>query len=310
MTKILAFTASPFDTNRLRVDKEIKQIKESINDPLIYNFKLEHCAAAYLQQIPIFIAKEKPDIVHFSGHGDKRGRLIFNDLNDDSSPASLDSIENIFKYLSNDIKCVFLNSCYSNEQAKRIAKHIPFVIGNKQPINDEMAILFSRTFYEMLSRQKSIKTSFNIAKSVISTKRDTEPVLLAKNRKDLKLFNPPYLIAWFEQKKDGRLIKNKNNEYSINIDLKNLHNGITEVMLNFKDKTFKKKYRYNNYRVYNNSIDAYTSTYGDVRIRVIYWIENSAYGFKTTLYEALINNYKDKKVNKAIKEAIETIKNN
>ena len=54
-----------------------------------------------------------------------------------------DALSKIFELLSGKVSLVFLNACYSEEQAKAISKHIDFVIGMSKAISDEAARKFA-----------------------------------------------------------------------------------------------------------------------------------------------------------------------
>ena len=83
------------------------------------------------------------------------------------------------------VNCVILNACYSETQAKTIAKHIPFVIGMNQAIGDEAAIAFSVGFYKALGAGRSVKEAYEFACVEIQLEGIPEyltPVLLERER--------------------------------------------------------------------------------------------------------------------------------
>ena len=42
----------------------------------------------------------------------------------------------LFEIFQDSVECVFLNACYSAEQAEAISQHIPYVIGMKQDLGN------------------------------------------------------------------------------------------------------------------------------------------------------------------------------
>ena len=63
---------------------------------------------------------ESPAIVHFSGHGDIDGIAIEDSLGN-AKLIDTSAIGNLFELFSENIKCVVLNSCYSESQAMEIS---------------------------------------------------------------------------------------------------------------------------------------------------------------------------------------------
>ena len=85
--------------------------------------------------------------------------------------------------MASQVSCVVLNACYSETQAKSIAKHIPFVIGMNQAIGDNAAIAFSVGFYKALGAGRSVKDAYEFACVEIQLEGIPEylnPILLEK----------------------------------------------------------------------------------------------------------------------------------
>ena len=62
----------------------------------------------------------------------------------------------LFEQFANQVDCVLLNACYSENQAKAIGKYIKHVIGMHQSIGDKAAIAFcSRVLSSIRSRAYS-----------------------------------------------------------------------------------------------------------------------------------------------------------
>jgi hypothetical protein len=79
-----------------------------------------------------------------------------------SRPVSARALSTLFSVLRDNIKCVVLNACYSEEQAKAIAEHIDCVIGMSQAIGDRSAIAFATAFYQALGYGRDVKTAFDL----------------------------------------------------------------------------------------------------------------------------------------------------
>ncbi|MCB9352247.1 MAG: hypothetical protein H6573_32855 [Lewinellaceae bacterium] len=68
--------------------------------------------------------------------------------NNESEPIPPDALATLFKLISDRVECVVLNACYADSQAKIIAQYIDYVIGMKNRISDDAAILFLLDFIE------------------------------------------------------------------------------------------------------------------------------------------------------------------
>ena len=75
---------------------------------------------------------------------------------------NLEAIAALFEHFSRQVNCVLLNACYSEEQAKSIAKHIQYVVGMNNEIDDESAIAFAVGFYQALGAEQSIEDAYKL----------------------------------------------------------------------------------------------------------------------------------------------------
>ncbi|MBR8839572.1 MAG: AAA-like domain-containing protein [Stigonema ocellatum SAG 48.90 = DSM 106950] len=164
MQKILVLAAIP---QGLRLDKEIRDIVEAIRRGVRRDlFKIEVRTAVRPQDIRRAIAEERPQIVHFCGHGQEDGSLVLEDDGGNHKPVSSLGLAALFKLHTDYVKCVLLNACYSALPAEAISQHINYVIGMNQPIGDKAAIVFAVGFYDGLGyenpeSQKVIQRAFD-----------------------------------------------------------------------------------------------------------------------------------------------------
>jgi hypothetical protein len=75
-----------------------------------------------------------PTIVHFSGHGTVGGALCFEDDLGQALPVRPNALAALFEQFAPAIKCVVLNACYSEEQARVISNHVDYVIGMSEAV--------------------------------------------------------------------------------------------------------------------------------------------------------------------------------
>lgn len=137
------------------------------------------------------LLRYQPHIVHFSGHGSDEGEIILQDQWGDSRAVSERALSKLFSALRDNIRCVVLNACYSEKQAKAIAEHIDSVIGMKKPIGDRAAISFTSSFYQALAYGRDVSTAFDLGCVQIDLEKLQEqdiPVLLSLKTDPKKLF--------------------------------------------------------------------------------------------------------------------------
>jgi hypothetical protein len=166
-TKILFLAANPVATPKLQLKEEMEKIQANLKSAKESDdLELKHKAAVSMEILMQALLDEPPEIVHFSGHGVEQG--IF--LQDEKGfqkiiPGKV--LERLFKEFKDKIKCVILNACYTEPQARAIKSVIPIVIGMKEELEDEAAIAFSTGFYKAIGAGKNIPAAFNMGLAAI-----------------------------------------------------------------------------------------------------------------------------------------------
>jgi hypothetical protein len=162
--KILFLTADPSDAARLRLGQELREIREKLQlSKHRDRFSLDSRESVRREDITQAIFDVEPQIVHFSGHGMSTGELCFENILGETQPVQPDALASLFELLARQVKCVVLNACYSEIQAKAISEHIPFVIGMSQAIGDKAAIAFAVGFYKALGAGYSCEDAYKFA---------------------------------------------------------------------------------------------------------------------------------------------------
>ena len=179
--KILFLAANPRATSQLRLDEEIREIKAKIHQSNERSFiEIESSWAVRPDDVIQQLNALKPDIVHFSGHGDSSGNIVLNDENGNPKHISPKAIKHLFTTIKKNIKLVFLNLCNSQIQADALIDVIDTVIGMKKPITDGAAITFAASFYRALGYGESIKMAYQQGITAIlldGSDEDETPVL-------------------------------------------------------------------------------------------------------------------------------------
>jgi hypothetical protein len=166
--KILVLSSNPTNTSRLQLDKEIREIDESLRRANKRSeFKIDQRQAVRAEDLRRALLDVEPNIVHFSGHGTEIAGIVLEDEHGYARLVSIEALASLFKLCATHVECVFLNACYSATQADAIAEHIDYVIGMNQAIGDAAAIKFSMGFYDALGAGKSIETAFEFGCNAI-----------------------------------------------------------------------------------------------------------------------------------------------
>ncbi|MBW4445939.1 MAG: CHAT domain-containing protein [Spirirestis rafaelensis WJT71-NPBG6] len=166
--KILVLSANPKGTKQLRLNEEIREIKEGLQRARQRDrFDIESAQAVRPRDIYRSILDHKPQIVHFSGHGAGEEGLIFEDNTGQQKLVDATALAGLFELFADKVKCVLLNACYSQIQAKAIAQHIDYVIGMSQEIDDKAAIDFAVGFYDALGAGEDVQFAYKLGCSAI-----------------------------------------------------------------------------------------------------------------------------------------------
>ena len=180
---ILFLAANPKDTPLLRLDEEVRSIDLALRQAEFRDlFDIKQHRAVRVADLQGYLLRHKPDIVHFSGHGSPSSEIILEDINGQSHPVVPRALSQIFSILKDNIRCVVLNACYSEQQAQAIAQHIECVVGMSKAIGDTSAISFAAAFYQALGYGRSVKTAFDLGCAQIDLENLEEqdiPTLLA-----------------------------------------------------------------------------------------------------------------------------------
>lgn len=186
VNKILILAANPQGVSKLRLDEELRDIEEGLlRGKKREQFLIKSALAVRHRDIHRQIMDFEPQIVHFSGHGAGEDGLVFEDLTGGVKLVDGEALAGLFELFADHVKCVLLNACYSEIQAKAIAQHIDYVIGMSQAIGDKAAIEFAVAFYDALVAGKSVEFAHKLGCRVIRTAGIPEsltPKLLTKNQ--------------------------------------------------------------------------------------------------------------------------------
>lgn len=161
--RILFLGANPSDTTRLSLDREVREIDlRLLASEHRDTFRIEQSWAVRAADLQACLLRHRPTIVHFSGHGNSAGELLFEDETGTTTAVTPIALRNLFRILRKDIRCVLLNACFSEPQARAIAEHIDCVIGMTTAVEDRSAVAFAGAFYQALGFGEDVHTAFDL----------------------------------------------------------------------------------------------------------------------------------------------------
>lgn len=194
---VLFFAANPQNLTQLRLDEEIREITNRIRlSEYRDSVKLISKWAVRPSDLMQALNEHKPHIIHFSGHGSNNDEIVF--MGDDGKQklVSKRAIVELMKAMTDNIKLVLFNTCYSSSQAEEVVEYIDAAIGMNTAIGDNAARVFAAQFYSAIGFGKSIQAAFNQAKAALlleDIKEENTPELFVKeefNGEELILVMP------------------------------------------------------------------------------------------------------------------------
>ncbi|MCX7594257.1 MAG: TIR domain-containing protein [Fischerella sp.] len=198
--KILVLAANPKGTSPLRLSEELREIKDGLRRAKAGNlFLIESSEAVRYRDIHRSMLDVEPEIIHFSGHGAKEEGLVFEDEIGRAKPVDAEALAGLFELFADRVKCVVLNACYSEIQARAIAQHIDYVIGMSQAIGDRAAIEFAVGFYDALGSGKSVEFAYELGCRLIRIAGIPEhltPKLLTKKQPSTEVANTTNILGF------------------------------------------------------------------------------------------------------------------
>ena len=144
----------------LNLKGEHDKIYEALRPTYINDFS--HTFAGTWEEVAKNHRDRNPLILHFGCHSETKVIKLFRF---DLSPKNLaDALQAHNKEAKTQVQLVVLNSCFSNEHARKLAEVVDFAIGHEDELGDDSAIEFSGIFYQSLFQGYSLLYSFQLAK--------------------------------------------------------------------------------------------------------------------------------------------------
>lgn len=162
---VLFLASNPTDLSSLRLDQEIRLIHAKIRaSEYRDSINLQSRWAVRSNDILQAINEVQPHIIHFSGHGSSDHDIVLETTEGTTSLLSKEAVTLLMKTMSDSIKLVIFNNCFSSGQAESVTEHIDCAIGMNEAVYDDAAREFAAQFYSAIAFGKSIQNAFEQGK--------------------------------------------------------------------------------------------------------------------------------------------------
>lgn len=195
--KVLLLTGEPDGADPLKLAHEIREIQEQVRksehrDAITFEYR----PAARVKDMLQHLNEVEPDVIHFSGHGARRG-IALHDDDDTLRLMTNEELDLVLGVAPKPVKLVVFNSCNSAKQAHVAVRHAAAAIGMEEPIEDDVARLFAGQLYNALCFGRPLDLAVDQAKVSVQiqlNRTSGDPTLLVADGVDaaeLVIVAPP-----------------------------------------------------------------------------------------------------------------------
>jgi len=204
MIQVLFLAANPAGTTPLALDEEIRAIDAKIRGAE-HRDRLELAShwAVRLDDLSGLLMRRRPDIVHFSGHGDPLGEIILLAADGTPKPVPAEALAGLFRVLKDNVRVVVFNACHSEAQAKAVVRVIDCAVGMSRAIDDDHAIAFAAEFYQALGFGRSVQDAYDLGVTRLTGEGVANAKGLVKLRKRRGI-NPADLVLVGDKHESNR----------------------------------------------------------------------------------------------------------
>lgn len=183
---VLYLTANPDPSHPLRVGAEVRQVQDAVRRSVYRdNISIEYRPAADLDSLIDGLNDHRPQIVHFSGHGDEDS-IVVDSTNVETSAVETVSFDLLAKALAaTDVppEIIVLNACKSAGARRAFFPPAKIIVVMRDSISDLAATAFAAKFYAGVAAGQSVKSAFAQGKVAVEkaslNEADTPDLLVA-----------------------------------------------------------------------------------------------------------------------------------
>lgn len=166
--RILFIGSNPNNSDSLAFERDVTALQKRQLDAAGLDVSFVFLPRCPLEELPLHLAKIRPDVLHFAAHGDDQARLVLSDERGNACTVSADLIR-AFVDPDRPPKLVYLSACDSAPIAKALsAAGIP-AIGATAPITNAAARASAVVFYDRLIRGCTVATAHEAGRAMLSS---------------------------------------------------------------------------------------------------------------------------------------------
>jgi hypothetical protein len=165
--RVLYLTANPPADTRIRVDAEVRSVREEVKKAIHRDsIDIDHWPAATPVDLISGLNDKRPHVVHFSGHGGGQA-LEFDDgqvIDSEGIPVGFDLVARALAATDTPPFVVVLNACDTLDGAEVLLAATPVVIATTTAITDLAANVFAARFYGAIASGQSVQAAIDQAR--------------------------------------------------------------------------------------------------------------------------------------------------
>ena len=165
LRKVLLVSANPKGAAPIRIDAEMKVIREALKGSPI---SCELLLSATIQDLQHALLEQPYQLVHISSHGTASGSLELDDAMGERYAVPQAALANEFNAYRAALQCVVLNACYSAAQGKLTSVGVATTIAMEGELGDSASIEFSRAFYRALAAGHDVAFAYDRGCSAVA----------------------------------------------------------------------------------------------------------------------------------------------
>lgn len=120
-------------------------------------------------EVPSRLLRDRPRVMHFSGHGKRDGALVMHrGIGDAYVEVAPQRLVKALRIAGTSLRLIVLNACFSEALAKKLVEAMDVVVvGMNRLVQDQTAIRFGKVFYGFLFDGLSIRDALELTRTVI-----------------------------------------------------------------------------------------------------------------------------------------------
>ena len=170
--QVLVVSASSAVHRSIALGRDLRTIRTTLDLSRVRDqIVLQTARAERTRDLRQAMLEHRPNIVHFSGWGGNPEGIVLRSNTGQPHAVSGRVLESVFEQFRTTVRCVVLDSCWTDWQADAIRSHVPYVIGSRPSISEDGAVAFSTAFYQALAAGRHVPFAFQLGRARVQMER-------------------------------------------------------------------------------------------------------------------------------------------